>query len=475
MQTFKASSSRITVQGRITTTAARLVPSSSLTRPRKTNVIAQAERYQPIGNAVAGAPPMAQDGSLISQRIGGTPNPVFNTIETAIQRTFNSQQPGQRNDWREIEGAFILFPPNNRAPEAVIHFIGDAFVGAAPQIAYRLFLETICNRNVLIISTPYATNLDHLRSADECQFKFDRAVRALGPEYTLLPTFGVGHSVGCVIQLLICSRYAVQRSGNIYMGYNNRSAADVVPLMAPLIAPSARVLGPILSSIAASPVRSTVEWAIESVRSLSPGIVRQVVPLVEQLAPLYLDMAQGRQEFTPSPEEAKSLICSYYAVSRNLLLHFKDDSIDESNSLAQLLQSSPALLEALDLAVRTLPGDHLRPMQQALVDIPPEVARVASSAVFTGGDLIGRMAGVATQMGVPQATDLLNGASRGVTNIAGMLGGQVGGPVTDSMQSLADEVASFIGAGTVVKSGTRSIPASSLYSTPGSSGSYETF
>lgn len=251
------------------------------------------------------------------------------------------------------------------------------------------------------------------------------------------------------------------------MGFNNRSATEVVPLMAPLIAPSARMLGPILNQIAASPVRSTVEWAVESLRSLSPGIVRQVVPLVEQLAPLYLDMAQGRLEFTPSPEEAKSLIRSYYAISRNLLLHFKDDSIDESNSLAQLLQSSPALVEVLDLAVRTLPGDHLRPMQQAIVDIPPEVARVASSAVFTGGDLIGRMAGVATQMGVPQATDLLNDASRGVTNIAGMLGGQVGGPVTDSMQSLADEVASFIGAGTVVKSGTRSMPAGSLYANPG--------
>ena len=79
------------------------------------------------------------------------------------------------------------------------------------------------------------------------------------------------------------------------------------------------------------------------------------------------------------------------AVPRNLLLRFKDDSIDESNTLAQVLQSSPTLGEVLDLSVRTLPGDHLRLMQQALVDVPPEVARVASSAVFTGGELIGEM------------------------------------------------------------------------------------
>ena len=66
------------------------------------------------------------------------------------------------------------------------------------------------------------------------------------------------------------------------------------------------------------------------------------------------------------------------AVPRNLLLRFKDDSIDESNTLAQVLQSSPTLGEVLDLSVRTLPGDHLRLMQQAQVDVPPEVARVAS-------------------------------------------------------------------------------------------------
>ena len=81
--------------------------------------------------------------------------------------------------------------------------------------------------------------------------------------------------------------------------------------------------------------------------------------------------------------------------------------------------------------------------------------------------LSGRMAGVATQMGVPQATDLLNETSKGVTNMAGVFGGQVGGPVTDHMQSLADEVAAWMGTGAVVRSGTRALPAASLYSQPG--------
>ncbi len=43
----------------------------------------------------------------------------------------------------------------------------------------------------------------------------------------------------------------------------------------------------------------------------------------------------------------------------------------------------------MDLSLRTLDGDHIRPMAQALVDLPPEVARVANQAAATGGTLLG--------------------------------------------------------------------------------------
>jgi len=39
--------------------------------------------------------------------------------------------------------------------------------------------------------------------------------------------------------------------------------------------------------------------------------------------------------------------------------------------------------------VRTLPGDHIRPLQQAMVDLPPELARAANQAVAQGGSLLG--------------------------------------------------------------------------------------
>ncbi len=61
-----------------------------------------------------------------------------------------------------------------------------------------------------MIATPYNTNFDHLRIADETQFKFDKALRALGPDVASLPVYGVGHSLGAVIHLLISCRYTVK-------------------------------------------------------------------------------------------------------------------------------------------------------------------------------------------------------------------------------------------------------------------------
>ncbi|GLC38392.1 hypothetical protein PLESTB_001582700 [Pleodorina starrii] len=436
--------------------AGRVMVPSATGRCVARRMLRASAAQQPVGSTINGATP--------ANRPQTTPS-IFTNIESMIQATFHSSQPGHRSDWREVEGCFVLFPPSGRPPAAVAHFMGGAFVGAAPQMAYRLFLEALANRDILVVATPYSTSFDHLRIADEAQFKFDRAIRALAPSLpsASLPTYGVGHSLGGLIHLLISARYAVQRSGNVLMSYNNRPASDVIPLLSPLIVPSARVLGPLINQVAASPIRSTVESISETVKGLSPSIVRQVLPLLEQLAPIYLDAAQGKQEFLPTPEETRMLIRTYYGVSRNMLLRFKDDDMDDTNNLVQLLQGSSAVGEVLDLTVRTLPGDHLRPMHQAFVDLPPEVARFAAGAVESTGGALGRLASVATQLGVQQATVPLEELSRGVVGMSSMFGGQVGGPVTDSMQSLADEVAAWMGSGAVAMSGTRALPAAALY------------
>jgi hypothetical protein len=105
----------------------------------------------------------------------------FLSLESLLQTALASQRiPGERGDWQEVEGgAWVLFPPPGTRPEAVAHFVGGAFVGAAPQLAYRALLEALARRGAVVIATPYSTTFDHLRASDAVQYSFTRAAAAL--------------------------------------------------------------------------------------------------------------------------------------------------------------------------------------------------------------------------------------------------------------------------------------------------------
>ena len=94
-------------------------------------------------------------------------------------------------------------------------------------------------------------------------------------------------------------------------------------------------------------------------RDLSPPVVRELLPVIDQIEPVLLEVVNGAAEFIPAPEETKRLMRQYYAVKRNLLVRFRDDGIDETPQLAATLTESSAISETLDLAVRSLAGDHV--------------------------------------------------------------------------------------------------------------------
>lgn len=50
------------------------------------------------------------------------------------------------------------------------------------------------------------------------------------------------------------------------------------------------------------------EMTMKQLGNLSPPIMKQVLPLVEQLPPLYMDLVKGRDNFNPRPEETKRLV-----------------------------------------------------------------------------------------------------------------------------------------------------------------------
>eukprot|EP00983_Pelagomonas_calceolata_P046688 1140294-Pelagomonas_calceolata.AAC.7 len=73
-----------------------------------------------------------------------------------------------------------------------------------------------------------------------------------------------------------------------------------------------------VTCMCSSPVLAvTTQATLETLRGMSPSVIRQVAPVIEQLAPIYLDLAQGRMEFSPTPEEARHLMQTYYSECQN--------------------------------------------------------------------------------------------------------------------------------------------------------------
>jgi len=188
----------------------------------------------------------------------------FERLESLLSSAAEATAPSDARGWRELEGTWVLSPPDPAAdPRAVVHFCGGAFVGASPQLTYRLFLERLCARaNVTIVATPFAIGFEHLRIADDAQFAFDRALRALVAEdatrYANIPTFGVGHSMGALLHSIIGARYelanSTRRCGNALMSFNNKPATDAIPAFAEAVAPGIQALSPVLSAALNNPV-----------------------------------------------------------------------------------------------------------------------------------------------------------------------------------------------------------------------------
>lgn len=206
-------------------------------------------------------------------------------------------------DWQDVSGNWVLVPPR---PTAIVHFLGGAFVATAPQVTYRRLLERLAIQGYVIIATPFVNTFDHAAIAQTVLQDFDRTLEVLHTNVLrkrYLPIYGVGHSMGCKLHLLIGSLFPVERSGNILIAFNNFSARDAVPL-------------------------------------------------VEQFSPVFT------VEFTPSPLETNQLVAKAYQVRRNLLVKFTNDTIDQTVALTDVLQTRfPGMVVA-----QTLPGNHLTPL-----------------------------------------------------------------------------------------------------------------
>lgn len=225
--------------------------------------------------------------------------------------------------WQEVSGNWVLIPPR---PVALVHFLGGAFVAAAPQATYRRLLEFLADQEYAIIATPFINTLDHTAIARAVLQSFERTLERLISTSRLqpyLPIYGLGHSMGCKLHLLIGSLFRVQRSGNILLSFNNFSA-------------------------------------------------RRAIPLIEPLA------LSSTLEFIPSPLETNRLIQDHYQVRRNLLVQFAKDEIDQTPLLTGLLQARFPNMTS----VQKLAGSHLTPLGQDI--------SWTTGSVFTPFDAVGQ-------------------------------------------------------------------------------------
>lgn len=211
-------------------------------------------------------------------------------------------------NWQEVSGSWVFIPPR---PKGIVHFLGGAFVATAPQVTYGWLLEQLGRKGYAVIATPFVNTLNHTAIARDVLNSFETTLSRLQAKTVLskryLPIYGVGHSMGCKLHLLIGSLFSVERAGNILISFNNYPAMRAIPL-------------------------------VEQI-NINPAF---------------------NIEFTPSPIETNELIAQRYEVRRNLLVKFTNDNIDQTASLTQVLQQRfPNMV-----AVQTLRGNHLTPLGQ---------------------------------------------------------------------------------------------------------------
>lgn len=209
-------------------------------------------------------------------------------------------------NWKEIRGNWVLVPHH---PIGIIHFLGGAFVATLPHLTYRWLLEHLGDKGYVIIATPFVNTLDHVAIAQSVLRKFERTLEILQETREIrkvyLPIYGLGHSMGCKLHLLIGSLFTVQRAGNILISFNNFAANEAIPLVEQL--------------------NSTLEI-----------------------------------EFTPTPAQTTQIVQESYQIRRNLLIKFNKDTLDQSANLTSILQT----LFPEMVTIKTLSGTHITPLGQ---------------------------------------------------------------------------------------------------------------
>ena len=347
---------------------------------------------------------------LFQDSVSDSTTSIFNTVDIENKININAKEiesKGSVDDrfllgrWEERSGNYLLMPLDENGmemsqPSGVIHFLGGAFVGAAPHITYRFLLEALNAAGYIIVATPYRLDMDYLRSCDEILAKFDAVAVNLAGKYGPLPVIGLGHSCGALLQTLItCLFPNAPRAINILISFNNKPVSAAIPGFADFVVPlSEQIMGESERSVslraAIGNARTAFDKSVDQFAKASfvPSIFgaevvpffRQLVEAADQVPPLLKIIAKGQREFEPTPADTKEVCRRMYRARRTLLIKFENDALDESVEIEKVLREANTIMRMkrpmveMEVEVKTMTGTHITPLTQNIIlDSPKNI------------------------------------------------------------------------------------------------------
>lgn len=276
--------------------------------------------------------------------------------------------------WQRTGRTSILLPAH---PTLLIHFIGGAFAGSAPDIAYRALLEGVSREtDAGIIATGFDVSGDHWSIAEDVVSQWETALDSLDRDVKKLQVVGLGHSLGGKVTVMLQGREelkkrAGRRVGNVMMAFNNYGVGNMMGGMSKVvdgIGDVAEGFGLdreiVRNTIGNVDVASILKVVGERTRGVAEGLdlsqrfgegFNNVFDKVAKVT----EVAASGKEFTPSPAEVESITETLYGVERTLIIKFSNDTIDESEGLARRLRLN---LGEKRVLYREIPGTHVTPL-----------------------------------------------------------------------------------------------------------------
>ncbi|WP_081340265.1 DUF1350 family protein [Candidatus Synechococcus spongiarum] len=238
--------------------------------------------------------------------------------------------------WRQLGRVWLALPPQ---PVGIIQFIGGNGLAVQPQWSYQRLLRAFEAQGWGVFTWAYRLSLDHQQQADQAFLDLERVLRRQ-PNLADLPLLRVGHSLGCKL-LLLAPDGGLGCGGAAMLAFNNYAAGRSIPL----------------------------------VNQLGPSLGFTV-------------------EFNPPPRRTMELVAEHYRQPRNLLVRFRDDTIDQSPHLHAQLKARSGDQSRLVV----LPGKHTAPasagLRQQLLGMGEDakgrrIKRLAHQVLVLGQELVG--------------------------------------------------------------------------------------